>query len=94
MNGWLARRLFSWMYRASISLPVPVSPKIITVDWRTAMPFAARLSSSIGWLSPTSRSVAFNGPNPEPFDDAPTGANADPLVSIFGNHHGVIPLFG
>ena len=43
-----------WMACATLSLPVPVSPVISTVDWRGPARRIIARSSRIGWLSPIS----------------------------------------
>ena len=54
MNGRSARALFAWIIRATISLPVPLSPSIRTVTSLPATSSASRLTRRIASLSPTS----------------------------------------
>ena len=63
-NGLSARRLCSCSARATSSLPVPVSPRISTVEWVGATLAISCRTRSIDSFEPTRFDVAFDPVQP------------------------------
>ncbi len=58
MNGRSRRALCAWIERATISLPVPLSPSISTVTSLLATSSISRATARMDSLSPTSKPVS------------------------------------